>query len=124
MAAAALVVDCPGPPQRPRDLGACEVDAVEAALLDDMVEDGLAVALGRAREAAEVAAAPRVAVAELEVGAGNAPVGHGLIMDPGASRGHPSAVGSRTRRPRPNPAWPRGARSPPCADTSHCRPDG
>src|SRR5262245_65565606 len=91
MASSAPVVDRSGPPQRPRDLRACEVDAAEAALLDGVVEDGLAVALGRAREAAEVAAAPGIAVAELEVRARDAPVRHTASIshwtrrDPGAT---------------------------------------
>src|SRR5207249_1095173 len=74
--AATLVVDRARPPERPRGPGAGEVDAVVAPALDHVADDGLAVPLGRGREAAEVAAAAGVAVAELDVRAGDSPLGH------------------------------------------------
>src|SRR5439155_2517181 len=73
---AAFVVDRAGPPQCPGDLRAAEIRAVEAPALDHVRQEGLAITLGRGWKAAEVAAAAGVAVTELDVRAGDPPLGH------------------------------------------------
>ena len=67
MTSTALVVDRSRPPQCPRDLRARELKVRVPTLLDQIRDERLAVALGGCRRSLEIAAAPRVAVAELDV---------------------------------------------------------
>src|SRR6266480_449663 len=76
VAAAAPLVDRARPPQSPDDVRAGEVEPVESALLDPVAEQGLTVPLRRVWGALEVAAAARIAAAELEVRPGDRPADH------------------------------------------------
>src|SRR6266540_2157690 len=73
------VVDGAGPPERPGRLAASKRNVAVVALRDLVGDESLAVALGRVGEAPEVAAAARVAVAELEIRGLYAPGRHAVL---------------------------------------------